>query len=449
MSRLARVGVRAPAGGWCARCPGPVAAALFDAGADRAAARARRPGRASGWPRTCAAWSGPACPRTSWTNWYGRDCARTPGTGWRPSGCRRCHAPTSCAGSGCDRGHLLAEDVAAGRGGGRAAARRQLGRSPGAWVTAMGWPLTTVAERLKPGGVYERFLRFRRGLGMEIMPPSGGDRPPMDVLDEALGKGHVVPLLADRDLSARGRGGASSSAGGPGCRPGRRCSRCAPARRCTWPPVVRAESHGRCWAAAAAGPERAARRAGTGDDPADRRPLRRGHRGTPGGLAHAAAAVARRVAEGTAAPAAGDVGDAAGRRRTVRPDRPEGRASVRIGIVCPYSFDVPGGVQNHVHDLAETLIGLGHEVSVLAPADEDRRCRRTWCRPAGRCRCRYNGSVARLSFGPISAARVRRWLDARAISTCCTCTSRSTPEPVDACGALRPGGRWWPPSTPR
>ena len=48
---------------------------------------------------------------------------------------------------------------------------------------------------------------------------------------------------------------------------------------------------------------------------------------------------------------------------------------------------------------------------MLAPADEDTpRCRRTWSRPGGRCRCRYNGSVARLAFGPLSAARVRRWL---------------------------------------
>ncbi|HYE60350.1 MAG TPA: glycosyltransferase, partial [Phycisphaerales bacterium] len=46
-------------------------------------------------------------------------------------------------------------------------------------------------------------------------------------------------------------------------------------------------------------------------------------------------------------------------------------AHPRIGIVCPYSFDVPGGVQNHVRDLAEALLKLGHEVSVLAPADDD------------------------------------------------------------------------------
>jgi phosphatidylinositol alpha-mannosyltransferase len=85
---------------------------------------------------------------------------------------------------------------------------------------------------------------------------------------------------------------------------------------------------------------------------------------------------------------------------------------MRIGIVCPYSFDIPGGVQNHVRDLAEALIALGHHVSVLAPADEDAPLP-PYVVPAGRAvPVRYNGSVARLSFGPISAARVRRWLNA-------------------------------------
>ena len=84
---------------------------------------------------------------------------------------------------------------------------------------------------------------------------------------------------------------------------------------------------------------------------------------------------------------------------------------MRVGLVCPYSFDVPGGVQNHVHDLAETLIALGHEVSVLAPADEDAPLP-SFVVPAGRAvPVRYNGSVARLSFGPISATRVRRWIE--------------------------------------
>ena len=44
---------------------------------------------------------------------------------------------------------------------------------------------------------------------------------------------------------------------------------------------------------------------------------------------------------------------------------------MRVGIVCPYSWDIPGGVQAHVRDLAEKLIELGHTVSVLAPGDED------------------------------------------------------------------------------
>ncbi|MER8040953.1 glycosyltransferase family 4 protein [Streptomyces hydrogenans] len=83
---------------------------------------------------------------------------------------------------------------------------------------------------------------------------------------------------------------------------------------------------------------------------------------------------------------------------------------MRIGIVCPYSWDVPGGVQFHIRDLAEHLIRLGHEVSVLAPADDDTPLP-PYVVSAGRAvPVSYNGSVARLSFGFLSAARVRRWL---------------------------------------
>ncbi len=74
---------------------------------------------------------------------------------------------------------------------------------------------------------------------------------------------------------------------------------------------------------------------------------------------------------------------------------------MRIGIVSPYSFDVPGGVQNHIMDLAEALIGLGHEVSVLAPADEDADLP-PYVVAAGRAvPLPYNGSVARIAFGPV------------------------------------------------
>ncbi len=83
---------------------------------------------------------------------------------------------------------------------------------------------------------------------------------------------------------------------------------------------------------------------------------------------------------------------------------------MRIGIACPYSWDVPGGVQQHIRDLAEALIGLGHEVSVIAPADEDRPVP-GYVVPAGKAMpVPYNGSVARLAFGPLSLNRVRRWL---------------------------------------
>ncbi|WP_030251691.1 glycosyltransferase family 4 protein [Streptomyces violens] len=83
---------------------------------------------------------------------------------------------------------------------------------------------------------------------------------------------------------------------------------------------------------------------------------------------------------------------------------------MRIGIVCPYSWDVPGGVQFHIRDLAEHLIRLGHEVSVLAPADDETPLP-PYVVSAGRAvPVPYNGSVARLNFGFLSAARVRRWL---------------------------------------
>ena len=77
---------------------------------------------------------------------------------------------------------------------------------------------------------------------------------------------------------------------------------------------------------------------------------------------------------------------------------------MKIGMACPYSFDVPGGVQYHVRDLAEHFIALGHEVSVLAPADDD-AVLPPYLQSCGRAvPVRYNGSVARLTFGPVTSA---------------------------------------------
>ena len=85
--------------------------------------------------------------------------------------------------------------------------------------------------------------------------------------------------------------------------------------------------------------------------------------------------------------------------------------TLRIGLVCPYQWDVPGGVQYHVRDLAETLRGLGHYVEVLTPAEREESLPEEYVTFAGRTvPIPYNGSMASVQFGPVSAARVRRWL---------------------------------------
>jgi phosphatidylinositol alpha-mannosyltransferase len=82
----------------------------------------------------------------------------------------------------------------------------------------------------------------------------------------------------------------------------------------------------------------------------------------------------------------------------------------RIGIVCPYGWDTPGGVQSHVGDLAEYLIRQGHYVSVLAPSISDENLP-DYVTSAGRpIAIPYNGAVARVLFGPIAFSRVRQWI---------------------------------------
>jgi lauroyl/myristoyl acyltransferase len=73
-----------------------------------------------------------------------------------------------------------------------------------AWVVSNGWPMITVAERLKPEGVFRQFVAYREKLGMEVVPLTGGERPPLDVLADRLGQGWAVALLGDRDLSRSG-----------------------------------------------------------------------------------------------------------------------------------------------------------------------------------------------------------------------------------------------------
>ncbi|MEU3307208.1 glycosyltransferase family 4 protein [Nocardiopsis sp. NPDC055551] len=100
-----------------------------------------------------------------------------------------------------------------------------------------------------------------------------------------------------------------------------------------------------------------------------------------------------------------------GRATTAPEESVEGGGGRRVGIVCPYSWDVPGGVQQHVGDLAEALIGMGHHVSVLAPVGDPEHPTPAHLVSAGRpVPVRYNGSVARVRFGPRASTLVRRWI---------------------------------------
>jgi len=83
---------------------------------------------------------------------------------------------------------------------------------------------------------------------------------------------------------------------------------------------------------------------------------------------------------------------------------------MRIGMVCPYSFDVPGGVQSHVLQLAEVMRTRGHEVSVLAPSSPDAELPDYVVSGGKAVPIPYNGSVARLRFGPATHRQVKKWL---------------------------------------
>ena len=83
---------------------------------------------------------------------------------------------------------------------------------------------------------------------------------------------------------------------------------------------------------------------------------------------------------------------------------------MRIGMVCPYSFDVPGGVQAHVLQLAEVFRERGHTVSVLAPSSRGANLPDFVVSGGKAVPIPYNGSVARLRFGPATHRKVKKWI---------------------------------------
>ncbi|MEW5356081.1 phosphatidylinositol mannoside acyltransferase [Streptomyces sp. 16-176A] len=99
--------------------------------------------------------------------------------------------------------HHLTDGLAAGRGVVLALPHLANWDLAGAWVTTeLNTPFTTVAERLKPETLYDRFVAYRQGLGMEVLPHSGGSA--FGTLARRLREGGLVCLVADRDLSASG-----------------------------------------------------------------------------------------------------------------------------------------------------------------------------------------------------------------------------------------------------
>ncbi|MFJ5520605.1 phosphatidylinositol mannoside acyltransferase [Streptomyces griseoluteus] len=99
--------------------------------------------------------------------------------------------------------HHLTDGLAAGRGVILALPHLANWDLAGAWVTTtLGIPFTTVAERLKPESLYDRFVAYREGLGMEVLAHSGASA--FGTLARRLRDGGLVCLVADRDLSAAG-----------------------------------------------------------------------------------------------------------------------------------------------------------------------------------------------------------------------------------------------------
>ena len=84
---------------------------------------------------------------------------------------------------------------------------------------------------------------------------------------------------------------------------------------------------------------------------------------------------------------------------------------IRIGMVCPYGWYTPGGVQTHIRDLADHLIEEGHYVSVLTPVSDDSVQIANYVVNAGKpISIPVNGSVAKILFGPVASSRAKQWI---------------------------------------
>ena len=206
----------------------------------------------------------------------------------------------------------------------------------GVWLTDTYGSFATVAERLKPESLYKRFVDYRESLGFEVLPLTGGDRPPFEVLAERLRDNGLVCLMSrprpDRSPASR----STSSASRPACPPVRPSWRSHRRRAAAGAQLVRARRVGHRGVT-----RRSTRRPATSDvDHAGAgRPVRRRHRRAPADW--------HMLQPQWLA----DLSD----ERRARHHAASEASLMRIGMVCPYSFDVPGGVQAHVLQLAEVM----------------------------------------------------------------------------------------------
>jgi KDO2-lipid IV(A) lauroyltransferase len=98
----------------------------------------------------------------------------------------------------------LEDALAAGNGAVLALAHQGNWDVGGVWLVSRCGTFITVAERLKPESLFERFLAYRESLGFEVLALSGGDQAPVGLLSERLKQNKVACLVADRDMSHSG-----------------------------------------------------------------------------------------------------------------------------------------------------------------------------------------------------------------------------------------------------
>lgn len=98
----------------------------------------------------------------------------------------------------------LDKALAAGRGAVLALPHSGNWDMAGVWLVQTRGTFTTVAERLKPESLYRRFIDYRESLGFEVIPLSGGETPPFELLSDRLRDNRTVCLMAERDLTRTG-----------------------------------------------------------------------------------------------------------------------------------------------------------------------------------------------------------------------------------------------------